>query len=154
MHFYRVCASDCASEVESVEDHKPTKHRTEAISSLSFFFLSLFFLITSSFWCFCQSWLQSELATTSSSSRGNWGIPKPAKKCHLSSCTLRSPPGRRFLGFCFYLFYRTISLCPEISDLTKKKGKKALVHLWKKPNLKVSGEWGDANLTVQILKGD
>lgn len=41
MHFYRVCAS----EVESVEDHKPTKHRTEAISSLSFFFLSLFFLL-------------------------------------------------------------------------------------------------------------
>lgn len=33
----------------------------------------------------------------------------------------------------------------------KKKGKK---NLWKKPNLKVSGEWGDANLTVQILKGD
>lgn len=151
MHFYRVCAS----EVESVEDHKPTKHRTEAISSLSFFFLSLFFFYYIQFlvllpvliavWAGHHLQLfQRELRHSQTSKE------MPSLQLYPAVSSRKT-----FFGVLFLFVLQNHFSMPRNIWFNKKKGKKSAdSSLEKKPNLKVSGEWGDANLTVQILKGD
>lgn len=61
---------------------------------------------------------------------------------------------KTLFGVLFLFVLQNHFSMPRNIWFNKKKKEKVLIHLWKKPNLKVSGEWGDANLfNCADLKG-